>query len=268
MSPSQARAQAADATHPPRSGPQVDLASGRGVLVVMPTYNEADNIERTVGQVLAACPQARVLVVDDASPDGTGRLADRLRAQDERVNVIHRQGARGLGPAYLAGFAWGLERGFEVICEMDMDGSHRAQDLPRLLAVLEERPQVALVIGSRRVRGGTTVGWPWYRDVISRAGSWYARHALDIRVRDVTAGFRAYRSWALRGADFERVESSGYVFQIDMLRRVLDQGGIVVEVPIVFVERTLGSSKMSPSIVAEAMLRVTAWGWDRVRRGL
>ncbi|RBP99250.1 polyprenol monophosphomannose synthase [Bifidobacterium xylocopae] len=231
----------------------------------MPTYNEAGTIGRTVGQVLEACPDISIVVVDDGSPDGTGRLADSIAAGDRRVHVMHREGPRGLGPAYLAGFAWGLERGFAVICEMDMDGSHRPQDLPRLLALLDRRPQVALVLGSRRVSGGATAGWPWYRDLISRLGSWYARHALGIRVRDATAGFRAYRSWALRRVDLGSVESSGYVFQIDMLRRILAAGGIVVELPIVFVERTQGVSKMGPSIVLEAMVRVTGWGLERVR---
>ncbi|BDR53429.1 hypothetical protein KIM372_13360 [Bombiscardovia nodaiensis] len=155
-----------------------------------------------------------------------------------------------------------------MICEMDMDGSHRPQDLPRLLAALEHRSQVDVVIGSRRVRGGMTVGWPWYRDVISRMGSWYARLALGLRVHDVTAGFRAYRSRILRRVDLAGVQSSGYVFQIDMLRRVLAAGGIVQEVPIVFVERQRGSSKMDSRIVLEAVKRVSFWGLERLRRPL
>nr|WP_317643663.1 polyprenol monophosphomannose synthase [Bombiscardovia apis] len=234
------------------------------VLLVMPTYNEADNIALTIRQILLACPSATILVVDDDSPDGTGRIADRLAQSDKRVAVLHRQGPRGLGPAYLAGFAWGLNRGFEIICEMDMDGSHRPQDLPRLLSVLENRPQVDAVIGSRRVHGGKTAGWPWYRALISRGGSWYARRALGLHVRDVTSGFRAYRSSILRRIDLSAVHSSGYVFQIDMLRQIQAVGGRCVEVPIVFVERQRGASKMDTAIVVEAMVRVSRWGLQRV----
>lgn len=240
------------------------LSRGAGVLVVMPTYNEAGSIKSTVGQVLDYCPDITILVVDDCSPDGTGHIADVLACQDTRVHVIHRSGPRGLGPAYLAGFAWGLQGHYCTICEMDMDGSHRPQDLPRLLQRLDQADDVDVVIGSRRVAGGKTVGWPWYRDLISRCGSWYAHRLLHLPVRDATAGFRAYRASMLRRLDLQEVESAGYVFQIDMIRRVQEAGGNIVELPIVFVERRLGTSKMGLKIVVEAMMRVTSWWISRI----
>ncbi|PLS30734.1 dolichol-phosphate mannosyltransferase [Bifidobacterium margollesii] len=245
-------------------------------LVVMPTYNEKENLPITVGAVFSYCPDAHVLVVDDNSPDGTGDLAERMAREpvgrtarnEPRLFVLHRTRKNGLGPAYLAGFRWALDRGYEVICEMDMDGSHRPQDLPRLLAAIGGGC-ADLVIGSRRVPGGRMVDWPWYRDLISRCGSWYARFMLGVNVRDMTAGFRAYRAETLRRMDFDAIESGGYVFQIDMTRRVAAMGGVIREVPIVFEQRARGVSKMNGGIVVEAMARVTRWGLRRLfcRRG-
>lgn len=249
------------------AGEEAVPVSGR-TLVVMPTYDERGNIRSTLSGVLARCPQVDILVVDDGSPDGTGVLADGMARSDRRIRVIHRAGKQGLGPAYLEGFRWALDQGYDIICEMDMDGSHRPADLVRILAVLASDPCLDLVIGSRRVKGGRTANWPWYRDLISRGGSLYARIMLGLPAKDVTAGFRAYRARILRRIPLDQVRSNGYVFQIDMLRRVLASGGHVAEVPIVFVERKVGSSKMSSSIVAEAMVQVTRWGVERLRGGL
>ncbi|MCI1832950.1 MAG: polyprenol monophosphomannose synthase [Bifidobacterium sp.] len=233
------------------------------ICVVMPTYDELENISRTLRSVLEVNPGVDVLVVDDGSPDGTGRRADELAHADSRIHVLHREGKAGLGPAYVAGFQWALSHGFEVICEMDMDGSHRAQDLRSMLDVLGRDPGIDLVIGSRRIEGGRTENWPWYRDLLSRAGSWYARRMLGLRVRDMTAGLRAYRRDALCRVDLRSVKANGYVFQIDMTRRVMAAGGVVREVPIVFAERTRGRSKMDSGIVVEAMRCVTLWGIER-----
>ena len=242
------------------------VCGGAGTIVVMPTYQEADNIGVTLPQLLACCPEVDVLVVDDSSPDGTGAMAEDMARHNPHVHVIHRHARRGLGPAYVQGFRWSLERGYDLICEMDMDGSHRPQDLARMLAVARGKAHPGLVIGSRRVRGGRTQHWPWYRDLISRVGSWYARIALGSSVRDMTAGLRVYRADVLRRIDLGRVRSSGYVFQVDMLRRVQAMGVSVVEVPIVFVERVRGSSKMDAGIVLEAMAQVTLWGFERLTR--
>lgn len=235
-----------------------------GVCVVMPTYNERDNISPTLTRVLAGNPRVDVLVVDDGSPDGTGALADEIAAADARVHVLHRERKSGLGPAYLAGFTWALDHCYGVVCEMDMDGSHRAEDLSVMLATLAADPTLDLVIGSRRVPGGRAEGWPWYRDLISRSGSWYARLMLGVNVHDMTAGFRAYRSRMLHRLDLGSVEANGYVFQIDMTRRVAAAGGRIREVPIVFPERMHGSSKMDSGIVVEAMRRVSVWGLRRL----
>lgn len=229
----------------------------------MPTYNECDNITTTIGGVFRNTPQVDVLVVDDASPDGTGDIADGMAARDRRVHVIHRSGKQGLGPAYLAGFDWALERGYALICEMDMDGSHRPEDLAKLLQTVRHDAHVDLVIGSRRISGGATEGWSPWRNGISQAGSWYARVMLGLSVRDMTAGFRVYRADILRKMALESVADNGYVFQIDMTRRVARMGGHIVEVPIVFPDRVHGESKMDSSIVVEAMRRVTGWGFER-----
>ncbi|MCY0921827.1 MULTISPECIES: polyprenol monophosphomannose synthase [unclassified Streptomyces] len=227
------------------------------ILVIIPTYNEAENIGPIVGRVRAAVPAAHVLVADDNSPDGTGKLADELACADEQVHVLHRKGKEGLGAAYLAGFAWGLEHGYGVLVEMDADGSHRPEELPRLLTALGNAD---LVLGSRWVPGGRVVNWPKSREMLSRGGSTYSRLLLDVPIRDVTGGYRAFRSETLEGLGLEEVASAGYCFQVDLARRAVRQGFRVVEVPITFVEREFGDSKMSRDIVVEALWRVTQWG--------
>ena len=229
-------------------------------IVVIPTYNEAESIETTIAALFAAVPEASVLIVDDASPDGTGAIADRLAAADPRLRVLHRTVRDGLGHAYLAGFQQALEAGFDTIVEMDADGSHPASSLPAILAGLRTHD---LVIGSRWTPGGSVANWPRHREWLSRAANTYARVALRIPVRDSTAGYRAFRASTLRAIDLAHVESRGYCFQIDMTLRVIDNGLTVAEVPITFVDRVAGRSKMSGSIVVEAMLRVTQWGFRR-----
>jgi dolichol-phosphate mannosyltransferase len=237
-------------------------ASGHGaagrVLVVIPTYNEAENLPRIVPRVRAAVPAAHVLVADDASPDGTGEIADRLAEQDEHVHGLHRPAKQGLGAAYLEAFDWGMRRGFDVLVEMDADGSHQPEQLPLLLERIEQGADV--VIGSRWVPGGEVRNWPLARELLSRGGNTYTRLMLGIPLRDATAGFRAYRRSALQRLDLDHVSSQGYCFQVDLARRAVRQGMTVEEVPIVFVERELGSSKMRGTIVTEALWRVTRWG--------
>ena len=234
------------------------------MLVVVPTYDERLNIEPVVRRVRAAVPSADVLVVDDASPDGTGEIADRLAAEDGQVHVLHRVGKQGLGSAYLAGFGWGLQRGYDVLVEMDADGSHQPEQLPDLLAALGEAD---LVLGSRWVPGGSVVNWPRSRELLSRGGNTYVRVALGLRLRDATGGFRAFRRETLDKLDLDAVASQGYCFQVDLARRAVSQGLRVVEVPIEFVEREHGVSKMSGAIVREALWRVTLWGLVRPLRG-
>lgn len=227
------------------------------VLVIIPTYNEADNLPVIVGRVRAAVPEAEILVADDNSPDGTGVIADRLADSDDHVHVLHRAGKEGLGKAYLAGFDWGLDRGYDVLVEMDADGSHQPEELPRLLEALQHAD---LVLGSRWVPGGSVVNWPTSRKALSRGGSLYTRIALGIRTRDATGGYRAFRAETLRDLDLATVESNGYCFQVDLLWRALQRGKVVREVPITFVEREVGTSKMSQRIVVEALTKVGAWG--------
>jgi dolichol-phosphate mannosyltransferase len=232
-------------------------------LVVIPTYDEAQALPTTLRELRAAVPSADVLVVDDASPDGTGDVAEAWAADDAAVHVLHRTGKLGLGTAYVTGFGWALERGYDVVVEMDADGSHRAVDLPTILAALDGPDgvgSVGLVLGSRWVPGGRVVHWPWARQWLSRGGNTYTRVALGLPLRDATGGFRAYRAAALRDVHLEDVASQGYCFQVDMARRVLAAGHDVVEVPITFVERERGESKMSRKIVVEALWRVTLWG--------
>ncbi|CAL9392439.1 Undecaprenyl-phosphate 4-deoxy-4-formamido-L-arabinose transferase [Streptomyces sp. enrichment culture] len=226
-------------------------------LVIIPTYNEAENIKAIVTRVREAVPDAHVLVADDNSPDGTGKLADELAAGDDHVQVMHRKGKEGLGAAYLAGFRWGLEHGYGVLIEMDADGSHQPEELPRLLTALKGAD---LVLGSRWVPGGRVVNWPKSREFISRGGSMYSRIALDLPLRDITGGYRAFRRETLEGLGLEEVASQGYCFQVDLARRAIKAGYHVVEVPITFVERELGDSKMSRDILVEALWRVTTWG--------
>ncbi|HEX7834194.1 MAG TPA: glycosyltransferase family 2 protein [Pseudolysinimonas sp.] len=226
-------------------------------VVIIPTYNERVNLREIVRRVHDWVEGAHVLVVDDASPDGTGALADELSAGDPRIHVLHRAGKAGLGAAYRAGFAWALERGYEQVVEMDADGSHDPAHLPALLAALAEAD---VVLGSRWVAGGGTEGWPLRRRFLSRGGSAYARLMLRLKQRDVTGGFRAYRADALRRIDPATVDSQGYSFQIELLWRASQQGLRITEVPITFVERVHGESKMSSAIVVEALVRVTRWG--------
>ncbi|MGH3914688.1 MAG: polyprenol monophosphomannose synthase [Pseudonocardiaceae bacterium] len=232
-------------------------------VVVIPTYNERATLPAVLERLRAAVPGAHALVVDDASPDGTGVLADELAAADDQVHVLHRSAKAGLGAAYVAGFRWALERGYEVVVEMDGDGSHAPEDLPRLLdALVEDPPGIGadLVLGSRYVPGGQVVNWPWHRQWLSRGGNIYSRLALGVHLHDVTGGFRAYRRDVLESLDLDTVASQGYCFQVDLAWRTVRAGFTVVEVPITFTEREQGESKMTGSIVREALWRVTVWG--------
>ncbi|SOC54405.1 polyprenol monophosphomannose synthase [Ornithinimicrobium cerasi] len=228
--------------------------------VCVPTYNEVGNLEMIVRRLRAAVPTADLLVLDDASPDGTGALADRLAAQDPQVTVLHRPGKEGLGPAYLAGFRWAWERGYDAVVQIDADGSHQPEQLPGLLAAAE---RADVVIGSRWVPGGSVHNWPAHRRALSVGANTYARYTLGIPVRDATAGFRVYRLEALASMDTHEVASQGYCFQVDLTLRALDRGLTVVEVPVAFVEREVGTSKMSDAIVREAAVRVGVWGLQR-----
>lgn len=232
-------------------------------LVIIPTYNEKDTLARQVAEVREQAPEVDILIADDNSPDGTGELADRLAGADQQVQVLHRAGKEGLGQAYVAGFNWGLERGYELLCEMDADGSHRAADFPRLLRRANRPDKPDLVIGSRWVPGGSVVNWPLHRKLLSRGGNEYVALMLGIKVKDATAGFRVYRAEILESIHLDEVESHGYCFQVDMTWRTLRAGGKVVEVPIQFVERTAGASKMSQEIVNEALIKTTRWGLER-----
>lgn len=224
-------------------------------LVIIPTYDEAENLRSIADRVLAQ--GVDLLVVDDNSPDGTGAIADGLAAQDSRVHVLHRAGKEGLGAAYREGFAWGLGRGYDALVELDGDGSHQPEQLGRLLGRL---PSADVAIGSRWVTGGSVVNWPIRRALLSRAGSLYARAALGMPFHDVTGGYRAYSAQALRRIDLVAIASQGYCFQIDMLWHAYRAGLRIDEVPITFVEREFGVSKMSSRIVREAILNVTLWG--------
>jgi glycosyltransferase involved in cell wall biosynthesis len=227
------------------------------VLVVMPTYDEIDNLGTIAARLAAAVPSATLLVVDDGSPDGTGQLADELAAASDRVHVLHRSEKAGLGAAYVAGFAWAERHGYDVVVEMDADGSHAPEQLPRLLAALE---QADVVLGSRWVPGGTVENWPRRREVLSRGGNAYTRLVLGLPLRDATGGFRAYRRAVLDALPLDAVHSQGYCFQVDLAWQAWRAGFRVVEVPITFVERERGESKMSRDIVLEALWRITWWG--------
>ncbi|MFG3688453.1 polyprenol monophosphomannose synthase [Micromonospora sp. NPDC047740] len=238
------------------------------VLVVIPTYNEADNVRTIVARVREAAPAVDILVADDNSPDGTGAIADRLSRTDPHVHVLHRQGKDGLGAAYLAGFAWARQRGYDAVVEMDADGSHAPEDLPALLAAARDAD---VVIGSRWTRGARVLNWPLRRLLLSRCANLYTRLALGMPVSDATGGYRVYRTTALDAIDLDSVCSQGYAFQVELSRLAHRAGVRIVEVPITFVEREHGDSKMSPLIMAEALWRITSWGLrDRrpsVRRG-
>ena len=227
------------------------------VLVCIPTYNERDNLPLIVRRVRDSVPGADMLVLDDSSPDGTGDVADELATADPRVQVLHRPGKEGLGVAYLDGFAWALDRGYDVIVEMDADGSHLPEQLPELLAALEYSD---VVIGSRWVRGGSVVNWPLHRKALSVGANLYTRVLLGMGVNDATAGYRAYRASALRAMGLDHVASQGYCFQVDLTQRAVRRGLRVIEVPITFVEREIGTSKMSGDIIRESLRRITAWG--------
>ena len=227
------------------------------VLVIVPTYDEAENLEPIATRLLSAVPSVHLLVVDDDSPDGTGAIADRLAAADPRVHALHRTSKDGLGAAYIAGFAWARERGYDVCVEMDADGSHPPEQLPRLLAALEHAD---VVLGSRWVPGGSVENWPRSRELLSRGGNAYTRFMLGLPLRDATGGFRAYRRSVLDDLPLHQVASQGYCFQVDLAWQAWLHGHTVVEVPITFVERVRGESKMSRAIVAEALWRVTWWG--------
>ena len=228
------------------------------VLVIVPTYDERLSLPRTLQRLRSAVPEADVLVVDDSSPDGTGKVADDLAGEDPQVHVLHRARKEGLGTAYLAGFTWGLARDYDVLVEMDADGSHLPEQLPRLLDAV--RAGADLALGSRWVPGGSVQNWPRHRVLLSRGGNVYTRLATGIGVRDATGGYRAFRREVLEKLELDGVASQGYCFQVDLAWRAVRAGWSVVEVPIDFVERELGSSKMSSEIVREALWRVTVWG--------
>jgi dolichol-phosphate mannosyltransferase len=245
--------------------PEPELAAAPSTLVVLPTYDEAANIELVLRRVRAAVPYAHVLVVDDASPDGTAELADDLARELGAISVLRRPAPTGLGSAYRDGFRWGLSRGYDVLVEMDSDLSHDPSVLPVLLRRLDDGAD--LVIGSRYVPGGVAADWPWPRRMISRLGCRYAQVMLGLGTRDATSGFRAYRSGALRAVDLDTVRANGYGFQVEMAYRVSAAGGDVTEIPIEFRDRRAGRSKMSSRIVVEALWLVTKWGVrDRLRR--
>jgi dolichol-phosphate mannosyltransferase len=245
------------------TGQQAPRVSGnrpsQRVLVIIPTFNERENLPLIHRRLKDACPDVHLLIVDDSSPDGTGQLADELAAGDPgRTHVMHRTVKDGLGAAYLAGFAWGLSRQYSVLVEMDADGSHAPEQLHLLLDAVDAGAD--LVIGSRYVDGGTVRNWPWRRWALSWTANTYARLALGIGIHDITAGYRAYRREVLEAIDLDSVESKGYCFQIDLTRRTLNTGFVVVEVPITFTERELGVSKMSGSNIREALVKVAKWG--------
>ncbi|CDO89151.1 dolichol-phosphate mannosyltransferase [Mycobacterium triplex] len=252
------------------TGEQATRAPGnrpsQRVLVIIPTFNERENLPLIHRRLTDACPDVHVLIVDDGSPDGTGELADELASADGgRTHVMHRTAKDGLGAAYLAGFGWGLSRDYAVLVEMDADGSHAPEQLRRLLDAVDSGADLA--IGSRYVEGGAVRNWPKRRWALSWTANTYARLALDIDIHDITAGYRAYRREVLEAIDLDGVDSKGYCFQIDLTRRSLDNGFIVVEVPITFTERELGVSKMSGSNIREALVKVAKWGIESRRRG-
>ena len=228
-------------------------------LVCIPTYNERESLPNTLKAIFEYSPDVEVLVIDDGSPDGTADWAEELG--DGRVHVMRRTEKAGLGPAYVAGFTWALAHDYDVICQMDADGSHRGRDLPLLLKAV--RGGAELAIGSRWVRGGEVVNWPLNRNVLSRGANLYANVAIGLHVADATAGFRAYSRNLLQRIDLAGVQSHGYGFQIDMTVRARRAGARIVEVPIIFVERELGASKMSGSIISEAFVNVARWGLQR-----
>jgi dolichol-phosphate mannosyltransferase len=232
-------------------------------LVILPTYNEIENLESVIGRIRQWAPVADVLIVDDASPDGTGELADRLAADDPGITVMHRAGKAGLGRTYLAGFDYALGRDYRFVVEIDADGSHDPAELPRMLELADAGADV--VIGSRWSSGGSVRNWPWIRQAISRAGNGYARAVLRSRIHDITAGYRIYATDALRSLELGSISSQGYCFQIELAWRLERSGKRIVEHPIIFSERAAGRSKMHAGIVLEALVRVTLWGLVRTK---
>ncbi|MBC3185578.1 polyprenol monophosphomannose synthase [Corynebacterium sp. zg-331] len=227
-------------------------------LVIIPTYNELENLPLIVGRVRAATPEVDVLIVDDNSPDGTGDKATSLATEDDRVHVLHRAGKGGLCGAYVAGFQWGLERGYTVLCEMDADGSHAPEQLRLLLQEIDAGAD--LTIGSRYITGGRVVNWPWQRWLLSKAGNLYISLALGAGLSDMTAGYRAYRSEILAEMDLDELAQAGYIFQVDLAWRAVEAGHDVREVPITFTEREIGESKLDGSFVKDSLTQVTKWG--------
>ncbi len=248
-----------------------DAAAGGGypgvgrVVVIIPTYNEAENIRVITGRLRTAVPAVDVLIADDNSPDGTGAIADELADADAQIHVLHRPGKQGLGAAYIHGFGWAKERGYDAVVEMDADGSHAPEELHRLLDAARDAD---VVIGSRWVPGGKVVNWPLHREILSKGGSLYTRMALGVGLRDATAGYRVYKMPVLDKIDVESVQSQGYCFQIDLGWRAIKHGFRVTEVPVTFAERERGASKMSSNIVREAFLRVGVWGLKARRDAL
>lgn len=230
------------------------------VLVIIPTYNEAQNLETIIQRLREAAPEVDALIADDNSPDGTGQIADQIATSDDHVHVLHRPGKQGLAAAYVAGFRWGLNHDYDVLVEMDADGSHQPEFLPAMLTALEKADMVK---GSRWVAGGEVVDYDPKREWLSRLANIWVQAIMDIPVRDSTGGFNAFRADILRQIDLESVASKGYTFQVDLTRRVLDAGGKVAEVPISFPDRQLGESKMSGSIIVEALAKTTVWGAQR-----
>ena len=236
------------------------------LLIIVPTYNERESLTAVIERISAATPSADILVVDDSSPDGTGKIADLLAAQNPSLTVLHRAGKDGLGRAYLDGFDFAIERDYTFVAQIDADGSHDPVELPAMLALA--RAGTDLVIGSRWAAGGSVLNWPRARQAISRTGNWYSRVMLRSRIRDITAGYRIFRTSTLRALDLDGVASQGYCFQVEMAWRVERSGGRVIEHPITFVEREHGRSKMHLGIVIEALMRVTGWGLAAgLRRG-
>ena len=233
------------------------------ILVIMPTFNEAGNIEHAVEELFKYNPNVDLLIVDDDSPDGTAVLADQLALAHSRIKVIHRKAQRGLGTAYIAGFKYAFDSDYDFVVEMDADGSHRAQDLPKLLSVCETHD---LVIGSRYVEGGSTENWPLHRQWLSKGGNLFAKLMLGTKLNDMTAGFRIFSVPFLKTVDLTTINARGYSFQIEMAYRTIQQGGRTAEIPIVFVEREIGDSKMSRAIVLEAILLMTKFGIKRLFR--
>ena len=231
-------------------------------LVIVPTFNELESAPRLISRVCELIPEVHILVVDDGSPDGTADVVESM-AQGQlvgRIHVMRRKEKSGLGAAYLAGFSWGIEHGYETLIEMDADGSHRPEDLVNLIKISRANPSLDLIIGSRWVKGGAVRNWAKSRELLSRAANKYAKLMLNVGVNDVTAGFRVYKTSIIERIDFSTVLSQGYCFQIEMTRKVLSLNGKIKEVPITFIEREFGVSKMSTKIVIEAMVRVTLWG--------